>query len=135
MDSFSRLAGADEKASAMHSVTAADLRADHVGSFLRSAELLAARHAGAPPDTLREIEDRDILRVLAKQQELGFRIFTDGEFRRSGFMSDFNDAVAGFDYGDAVKRDWNAAGTTQTVAPSAVKGVVTSRLRRLRRLA
>src|ERR1700686_2228422 len=83
-------------------VTAADLRADHVGSFLRSAELLDARNAGAPPERLREIEDRDILRVLAKQKELGFRIFTDGEFRRSGFMSDFNDAVDGFDYADAV---------------------------------
>ena len=116
-------------------VRAADLRADHVGSFLRSAELLDARHAGASPERLREIEDRDILRVLAKQQEAGFRVFTDGEFRRSGFMSDFNDAVDGFDYGDAVQRTWNAAGTTQTVAPSAVKGVVTAKLRKLRRLA
>jgi len=116
-------------------VTAADLRADQVGSFLRSAELLAARHAGAPPERLRAIEDRDILRVLAKQKELGLRIFSDGEFRRSGFMSDFNDAVEVFDYGDAVQRDWNAAGTTQTVAPSAVKGIVTGKLRRMRRLA
>jgi 5-methyltetrahydropteroyltriglutamate--homocysteine methyltransferase len=116
-------------------VTAADLRADHVGSFLRSAELLDARHAGAPPERLREIEDRDIVRVLAKQKDLGFRIFTDGEFRRSGFMSDFNDAVDGFDYGDAVQRSWNAAGAAQTVAPSAVKGIVTGKLRRMRRLA
>jgi 5-methyltetrahydropteroyltriglutamate--homocysteine methyltransferase len=119
----------------LHAVSAADLRADQVGSFLRSAELLDARHAGAPPERLREIEDRDILRVLAKQKELGFRIFTDGEFRRSGFMSDFNDAVDGFDYDDAVQRSWNAAGTTQTVAPSAVKGIVTGKLRRMRRLA
>jgi methionine synthase II (cobalamin-independent) len=118
-----------------HSVSAADLRADQVGSFLRSAELLEARHSGVPPEYLQEIEDRAIRRVLAKQAQLGLRIFTDGEFRRAGFMSDFNDAVEGFDYGDAVDRSWNAAGSTQTVAPSAVKGIVTRKLRRIRRLA
>ena len=118
-----------------HTVRAADLRADHVGSFLRSAELLDARHAGAAPERLREIEDRDILRVLAKQREIGLRIFTDGEFRRGGFMSDFNDAVEGFDDHEAVQRTWNTAGSTQAVAPSAVTGVVTSKLRQVRRLA
>ena len=35
--------------------------------------------------------------MLAKQQELGFEVFTDGEFRRGGFMSDLTDAVEGFD--------------------------------------
>jgi 5-methyltetrahydropteroyltriglutamate--homocysteine methyltransferase len=111
-----------------------DLRADQVGSFLRSNELLEARHRGAPPDELTAIEDREILRVLAKQQELGFRIFTDGEFRRAGFMSDFTDAVEGFDRGDAVARTWNAAGGSATVAPSAVTGIVTAKLRQMRRL-
>ncbi|HEY4439558.1 MAG TPA: hypothetical protein VGN14_03840 [Candidatus Elarobacter sp.] len=119
----------------MQTATPADLRADQVGSFLRSPELLAARADGVAAATLREIEDREILRVLAKQREIGLRIFTDGELRRGGFMSDFNDAVAGFDYGDAMKRDWAAAGSAPAVAPSAVRGIVTTPLRQLRRLA
>ncbi len=105
-----------------------------MGSFLRSKELLDARHGGAAAERLREIEDREILRVLAKQKELGFRIFTDGELRRAGFMSDFNDAVDGMDRGDAVARTWSACGAAQGVAPSAVTGVVTQKLRQTRRL-
>jgi methionine synthase II (cobalamin-independent) len=31
-------------------------------------------------------------------------VFTDGELRRRNFMSDFTDAVEGFDLGDAVAR-------------------------------
>ena len=50
-------------------------RADHVGSFLRPADLLGARASGAAPERLRELEDQQILRVLAKQKELGFEIF------------------------------------------------------------
>jgi 5-methyltetrahydropteroyltriglutamate--homocysteine methyltransferase len=109
-------------------------RADHVGSFLRPKELLEARRSGADPETLRALEDREILRVLEKQRALGFGVFTDGEFRRGGFMTDLTDAVEGFDEGEGVARSWNAAGTATTVAPSAVKGIVTSRLRQVRRL-
>ena len=46
-------------------------RADHVGSFLRPAELLKARQEGADPQRLRAMEDRHVQRVLAKQKELG----------------------------------------------------------------
>jgi 5-methyltetrahydropteroyltriglutamate--homocysteine methyltransferase len=109
-------------------------RADQVGSFLRPAELLEARRAAAPdPERLRALEDRHILRVLATQRELGFEVFTDGELRRKNFMSDFTDAVEGFDHGDAVARAWQAGGT---VAPpvSSVTGIVTAKLRQLRRL-
>ena len=114
--------------------TTGTYRADHVGSFLRPKELLDARHAGADSETLRAIEDREIRRVLKKQQELGFELFTDGEFRRGGFMTDLTDAVEGFDQGEGVARSWNAAGTATTVAPSAVKGIVTQKLRQTRRL-
>src|ERR1700682_540001 len=87
----------------------ATYRADHVGSFLRPAELLGARHsASVNAEQLRAIEDRHIQRVLAKQQELGFEIFTDGELRRRNFMSDLTDAVEGFDFHDAVSRTWKA---------------------------
>ena len=87
---------------------AAQYRADHVGSLLRPPELLEARrNGGKDAQRLHELEDRHIARVLAKQKELGFEIFTDGEFRRRNFMSDFTDAVEGFDLGDAVARHWD----------------------------
>jgi methionine synthase II (cobalamin-independent) len=109
-------------------------RADHVGSFLRPPDLLEARGAATTdPERQREIEDRHILRVLAKQKDLGFDIFTDGELRRRNFMSDFTDAVGGFDYGDAVVRTWQA-GAAAGAAVSSVTGIVTARLRQRRRL-
>ena len=108
-------------------------RADHVGSFLRPAELLAARTGNTPSAALQELEDRHIRRVLARQQALGFEIYTDGELRRRNFMSDFTDAVDGFDLGDAVPRSWDAASGAAPQA-SSVTGIVTSRLRPARRL-
>ena len=117
----------------------AQYRADQVGSFLRPAELLEARRIGAAPERLREIEDRHITRVLAKQKELGFTVFTDGELRRKNFMSDFTDSVEGFDMGDAVARTWQDrdAGTGAQAAATAVSrvtGIVTAKLRRVRPL-
>ena len=110
----------------------APYRADQVGSFLRPAEILEARGT-ASPEKLREIEDRHILRVLAKQKELGFEIFTDGELRRRSFMSDFTDAVEGFDFGDQVARTWQA-GQPQAVSVAPVTGIVTGKLRAVKRL-
>src|SRR3990172_3300195 len=110
----------------------APYRADQVGSFLRPPELLEARRAAAPdPERLRALEDRHVLRVLAKQQELGFDVFTDGELRRKNFMSDFIDAVEGFDLGDAVGRTWQGGART---APSSVTGIVTGKITQRRRL-
>ncbi|MBI3457634.1 MAG: methionine synthase [Candidatus Rokubacteria bacterium] len=108
-------------------------RADQVGSFLRPAELLEARRAATDQERLRALEDRHILRVLAKQRELGFEVFTDGELRRRNFMSDFLDAVEGFDLGDAVTRTWQAGGSAGAPV-SSVTGIVTAKLRQLRRL-
>jgi 5-methyltetrahydropteroyltriglutamate--homocysteine methyltransferase len=115
----------------MANETAARYRADNVGSFLRPKELLDLRHAGASEERLRPVEDREILRILAKQRELGFELFTDGEFRRGGFMTDLTDAVDGFDTGAAVARAWSGA---NAAAPAAVQGIVTRKLRRTRRL-
>jgi 5-methyltetrahydropteroyltriglutamate--homocysteine methyltransferase len=110
----------------------APFRADHIGSFLRPAELLEARRS-ATADQLREIENRHIRRVLAKQKELGFEAATDGEFRRRNFMSDFTDAVEGFDLADAVGRNWQA-GQSAGASVSSVTGVVTAKLRQVRPL-
>jgi 5-methyltetrahydropteroyltriglutamate--homocysteine methyltransferase len=109
-------------------------RADQVGSFLRPPDLLAARAAvPADADALRRLEDGHILRVLERQRDLGFEVFTDGELRRRNFMSDFTDAVAGFDLGDAVARAWQA-GKAKDAPVSSVAGIVTDRLRQVRPL-
>src|SRR5512135_1932156 len=68
-------------------------RADHVGSILRTApvkEARAKREKGeitAPQ--LKEIEDREIVKIIKKQEEVGLKAITDGEFRRSWWHFDF----------------------------------------------
>jgi 5-methyltetrahydropteroyltriglutamate--homocysteine methyltransferase len=114
----------------------AKFRADHVGSFLRPAELLEARrNAAADPARLHALEDAHIRRVFGKQQELGFEVFTDGELRRKNFMSDFTDAVEGFDFGDAMARAWKAGDAKEKDTPvSKVTGIVNAKLRQARPL-
>lgn len=73
-------------------------RADHVGSLLRPRELAAARaerKAGKlPADALRAIEDRCIETAISKQEDIGLRAATDGEYRRAFWHYDF---VSGLD--------------------------------------
>jgi len=112
--------------------TALLYRADHVGSFLRPAEVLDARMSGATQDQLHAIEDKHVLRVLEKQRELGLDVFTDGELRRGNFMSDFTDAVDGFDFADAVPRHWDDAAKNvadKQAAVSSITGIVRARLK------
>jgi 5-methyltetrahydropteroyltriglutamate--homocysteine methyltransferase len=75
-------------------------RADQVGSFLRGDELKQARAAqqqgSLTLEQLRELEDREILRVLDMQKQVGIDVVSDGEFRRGGWASDFQEAVAGY---------------------------------------
>lgn len=68
-------------------------RADHVGSLLRPAALKEARARYAAGeigrDALAAVEDREIERMVRKQEELGLRAVTDGELRRSWWHLDF----------------------------------------------
>jgi methionine synthase II (cobalamin-independent) len=107
-------------------------RADHIGSLLRPAELLQARSAGS--EQLRALEDKHILRVLQRQKDLGFKIFTDGELRRVNFMSDFNDAVEGIDESDNLLRQWQASVAGSGTQPSRVPGIVVGKIKQTRRL-
>ncbi len=111
----------------------AKYRADHIGSFLRPAEILQARGANVSIEQLRVLEDKHILRVIERQKDLGFKIFTDGELRRGNFMSDFNDAVEGIDEGVAVARTWQT-GTGPSSRPSMVPGTVVGKIKQTRRL-
>jgi len=73
--------------------TTPPFRADHVGSLLRPAALKKARESRAngeiAADALKEVEDREIGAIIAKQEEAGLQSITDGEFRRSWWHLDF----------------------------------------------
>ena len=68
-------------------------RADVVGSLLRTAplkEARAKREKGAiSAAELTEVENREIEKIIKKQQEVGLKVATDGEFRRSWWHFDF----------------------------------------------
>src|SRR5262245_53926273 len=68
-------------------------RADHVGSLLRPAALKAARgkheRGEITAAELAAIEDDEIKKVIRKQEEIGLRSVTDGEFRRAFWNYDF----------------------------------------------
>jgi 5-methyltetrahydropteroyltriglutamate--homocysteine methyltransferase len=68
-------------------------RADHVGSLLRPAVLHEARRKRArgeiSADALKAVEDREIERIIKKQEDVGLQSITDGEFRRSWWHLDF----------------------------------------------
>jgi 5-methyltetrahydropteroyltriglutamate--homocysteine methyltransferase len=76
-------------------------RADQVGSLLRPAEIKEARakvergEMGA--EALREIEDRCIREVVARQEALGLESITDGEYRRGWWNHDFLGKIDGVD--------------------------------------
>jgi 5-methyltetrahydropteroyltriglutamate--homocysteine methyltransferase len=73
--------------------TAPPFRADHVGSLLRTAplkEARAKRAAGTIPQAeLTAVEDHEIEKIIKRQEDVGLRLATDGEFRRSWWHFDF----------------------------------------------
>ncbi len=79
--------------------TRAPFRADHVGSLLRPVRLREARAARAlgqlSAEALREIENDCIASAIAKQESIGLRAATDGEYRRAFWHYDFMAALDG----------------------------------------
>jgi 5-methyltetrahydropteroyltriglutamate--homocysteine methyltransferase len=77
----------------------APFRADQVGSLLRPAELKEAREKAArseiPHAALTEIEDRLIREAVKRQEAVGLRAITDGDFRRQSWSGDFLTAIKG----------------------------------------
>ena len=68
-------------------------RADHVGSLLRPTALKAARAKHERGELgsaeLAEVEDREIEKVIRRQEAIGLQAVTDGEFRRAFWNYDF----------------------------------------------
>ncbi len=73
--------------------------ADHVGSLLRTRPLKEARVRREKNEIsateLKAIEDREITAAIRKQEEIGLRAVTDGEFRRAFWNYDFLGALPG----------------------------------------
>ena len=86
----------------------APFRADVVGSYLRPAELKAAREdfAAGKIDAaaLKAVEDKAITELVAKQKAAGLHVITDGEFRRGWWHFDFMWGFNGVDHAAAAHR-------------------------------
>jgi len=79
--------------------TTPPFRADHVGSLLRSSALHAARQQRECGEidaaALKAIEDREIVALIRKQEAVGLKSITDGEYRRASWQTDFLTALDG----------------------------------------
>jgi 5-methyltetrahydropteroyltriglutamate--homocysteine methyltransferase len=116
--------------------------ADVVGSLLRPPWLLEAQErlrAGAiTRPAYKSIEDRAVDEAVARQEEAGLTVLTDGEMRRLSFQSPMVQAVEGFgawDIGAFLWGDWHGheeIGDSRRERPKDL-GVV-GRLRRRRSL-
>jgi len=106
--------------------------------LLRPQEIRDARNnPSVSREQLREIEDRHILRALQRQKDLGFKIITDGELRRSQFMGDFYESVDGLDNDGSIARAWtgqSASGSASGVALAPPTGLVVDKIRQKKRL-
>lgn len=73
--------------------TVSPFRYDVVGSFLRPQELKDARTQFAQGklshDELTEVENHAIIELIKKEEQVGLKAITDGEFRRSYWHLDF----------------------------------------------
>lgn len=74
-------------------------RADHVGSLLRPEALKEARlkreRGEIDAAALEAVEDREIARIIGRQEEIGLQGITDGEFRRAFWHIDFLEKLDG----------------------------------------
>ena len=74
-------------------------RADHVGSLLRPQRLLEARakldKGEFNATELRRIEDEAIRHAVKRQEDVGLKSITDGEFRRRSWHMDFICRIGG----------------------------------------
>src|SRR6266568_2996204 len=103
-------------------------RADHVGSFLRTPEVLKAHEDYAAGnlslEQLRGIEDKGILALIELQKEIGLDVISDGEYRRQSWAGDFFEAVDGYVDGPLpIKFEWTLPDQLKQRAGTAIADV------------
>jgi 5-methyltetrahydropteroyltriglutamate--homocysteine methyltransferase len=94
-------------------------RADHVGSLLRPASLLEARAEAdlIGAEELRAAEDAAIAEVVQRQESIGLRSITDGEYRRTWFHLDFLQQLDGVAVTGRIAASSDAADTVSMTPP------------------
>jgi 5-methyltetrahydropteroyltriglutamate--homocysteine methyltransferase len=110
-------------------------RADHVGSLLRPATLRSAfKSFGAgeiDAAAFHKAQDANIRAAVGMQEEIGLKVVTDGEFRRSSYWARFVERIEGFAIRQAAYKFHDESGQEASfTAPFA-----TARIRRVRPLA
>jgi hypothetical protein len=81
-------------------------------------------------DALRQAEDRAVLEAIQLQRDVGLGIFTDGEYRRSSWLTDLAEAVEGF-VPDRVLLEWHGPGGGTEASTARVVGAPLRQTRRL----
>jgi len=96
-------------------------RVDHVGSLMRPQSVLQARSDAAAKtisvSDLRAIEDKEIIRLAKKQEEIGLRAITDGEIRRAFFHLDFLERLDGVTVDGMIEANSDAGETVHFTPP------------------
>jgi 5-methyltetrahydropteroyltriglutamate--homocysteine methyltransferase len=90
---------------------ATDYHAEHVGSLLRQPWLLNARasrkRGELSEDGLREVEDRAVAENIALQRAAGIEVYTDGEARRTNWMTNLLESTGGMSVVDLNEVIWH----------------------------
>ncbi len=90
-----------------------DIHAEHVGSLLRQPWLMAARadyKAGKISEAeLRATEDRAVSENIEVQRAAGIRVFTDGEARRTNWMTGILESIGGMSQIETPAVTWRRA--------------------------
>jgi 5-methyltetrahydropteroyltriglutamate--homocysteine methyltransferase len=94
-------------------------RADHVGSLLRTPAVAEARQKvlvdkTMDPAELRAREDAAIVDAIRMQEEVGFKVVTDGEMRRAFWHYDFMGMLDGI---EMVTKDFGAQFAGMQIPP------------------
>lgn len=110
-------------------------RADHVGSLLRSPQLLEARRRLAAGEIdaaeLRHVEDLAVTEVVRGQEATGLQAITDGEQRRAWFHLDFLQQLEGVAVSGAIEASSDAGATVGVTPP---RLTVTGKLKHVRNI-
>jgi len=119
-------------------------RAEVIGSLLRPRALkdaVAMQKAGhLSPTEVEAVLDREVARAIARQEAIGFRVVTDGEFARTSWFGFFFEGMDGFRLAPSQFKFKDLAGrafewqTCVAAGPIARRGSITLReYRRARR--
>ena len=106
-------------------------RADHIGSLLRPARLRHAFRAFSAGELDNEhfaaAQDAAILDAINLQQDAGFAVVTDGEFRRGSYWSRFVERIEGLGVAEALFRFHDEQGEELAFTAPRVTGRLTRR--------